>query len=91
MEFENNLLAKYADDPTVYAFEENTEEMIVSQKLFTWFSDNQVKANHSKRHLLLSPEPFSIQISGAVINSSQSEKLLGVYFDNKIKISRTCK
>ena len=91
MEFENNLLAKHADDPTVYAFEENTEEMIVSQKLFTWFSDNQVKANHSKCHLLLSPEPFSIQISGPVINSSQSEKLLGVYFDDKIKISRTCK
>lgn len=38
-------------------------------------------------HLLLSSsEPLlSIQIGGAVSNSSQSEKLLGLHFDSKLK------
>ena len=45
-----------------------------------------MKANHSKCYLLLSAsEPLSIQIDRAVINSSQSEKLPGVHFDNKLK------
>ena len=38
-------------------------------------------------HLLLSSsEPLlSVQIGGAVSNSSQSEKLLGLHFDSKLK------
>lgn len=46
-----------------------------------------MKVNHSKYHLLLNTSgPSSIQIGGTVINSSQTEKLLGVHFDNKLKI-----
>ena len=88
MEFENNLLVNYADHKTPYAVGENTEEVVteltnISQKLFTWFSDNQVKANHGKCHLLFSSsEPLSIKVGGAVINSLPSEKLLGVHFDH---------
>ena len=90
LEFENNLFANYADDTTPCTVGENTEVITeltnISQQLFTWFPNNQMKANHGKSHLVLSsPEPLSIQIGGVVINSPQSEKLLGVHFDNKLK------
>ena len=43
-----------------------------------------MKVNHGKYHLLLnSSELLSIQIGEVLINSSQSEKMLGVHFDNK--------
>ena len=59
LEFENNLFVNYADNTTPCAVGENTGEMItelnnISQKLLTWFSDNQMKANHGKCYLLLS-------------------------------------
>ena len=47
-----------------------------------------MKVNHSKYHLLLNTSgPSSIKIGGTVINSSQTEKLLGVHFDNELKIN----
>ena len=51
--------ASYADDNTPYVTAENLDEVIKSLekdsiKLFQWFSDNQVKANHDKCHLLVS-------------------------------------
>ena len=48
-----------------------------------WFSDNH--SDHCKCHLLLSTsERLSIQIGGSFINSSETKKLLGVHFDNKL-------
>ena len=49
MEFEHIFFANYADDTTPYPAGENTEEEIteltnISQELFKWFSDNQMKA-----------------------------------------------
>ena len=51
--------ASNADDNTPYVTAENLDEVIKSLekdsiKLFQWFSDNQVKANHDKCHLLVS-------------------------------------
>ena len=63
LEFENNIFPNYADDTTPYAVGENTEEVMteLTKKLFKWFSDNQMKVNHGKCHLLLSSmEPLSI-------------------------------
>ena len=45
------FFANYADDITPYTVGDNTEEVIteltnISQKLYTWFSDNQTKADH---------------------------------------------
>ena len=62
----------------------NREEVIenltnVTQKLFTWFANNQMKANHDKCHLLLSTqEEANIQIANTTIKCSQSEKILGI-------------
>ena len=49
----------YADDNTPYVTAENLYEVIKSLeedfiKLFQWFSDNQMKVNHNKCHLLVS-------------------------------------
>ena len=51
--------ASYADDNSPYVTPENLDDVIKSLeedsiKLFQWFSDNQMKANHDKFHLLVS-------------------------------------
>ena len=51
--------ASYADDITPNITAQNFDEVIKSLekdsiKLFQWFSDNQMKANHDKCHLLVS-------------------------------------
>ena len=55
----NNELASYADDNTLYAVGNNIEVSIVklqnaSKTLFQWFSDNQMKANPDKCHFICS-------------------------------------
>ena len=79
MEHEECCFTNYADDTTPYVVANNTEEVIqnltnVTQKLFTWFANNQMKANHDKCHLLLSTrEEENIQIANTTIKCSQSE------------------
>ena len=51
--------ASYTDDNSPYVTPENLDDVIKSLeedsiKLFQWFSDNQMKANHDKFHLLVS-------------------------------------
>ena len=72
----------------------NTEEVIenltnVTQKLFTWFANNQMDANHDKCHLLLSTqEEANIQIANTTIKCSQSKKILGIILDNQLKFDK---
>ena len=48
-----------------------------------------MKANLSKCHLLLSnTDVFNFEISKTIIHNSNSEKLLGVIFDNKLKFEK---
>lgn len=52
----------------------------------TWFAQNEMKANLSKWHMLVSTtETFDFQISERVILNSHTKKLLGVIFDNKLR------
>ena len=56
-EYQNNYFANYADDTTLYIVRDNTTEVLtnlssLAQKLFTWFANNKMKANHEKCHLL---------------------------------------
>ena len=94
LEHEECCFANYADDTTLYVVANNTEEVIenltnLTQKLFTWFVNNQVKANHDKCHLPLSTqEEANIQIANTTVKYSQSEKNLGIILDNKLKFDK---
>ena len=52
---------------------------------FEWFSNNFLKANADKCHLILSTdEPFSINIDNEVIKNSNNKKLLGINLNNRL-------
>ena len=91
---EGNYFTSYADDTSPYVTGNNTEEVIsevkaVTQKLFTGFAQNEMKANLNKCHLLLSTtDTLNFEISETVIRNSNSKKLLGVTFDNKLKFEK---
>ena len=94
LSIENNYFTIYADDTTPYVISNNQDEMVselrdITEKLFTWFSQNEMKANLGKCHMLLSStESLNFQILETVIHNSQSKKLLGVTFDNKSKFEK---
>ena len=91
---ESNYFTNYADDTTPYVTANNAEEVVfklkaITQKLFTWFSQNEMKANLDKCHLLLSTtDAFNFEISETVTCNSNSKKLLVVTFDNKLKFEK---
>ena len=94
LEHENYWYTNYADYITPYVVAHGTTEVLenltnITQKLFTWFANNHMKANLGKCHLLLSThEDVNIQIENTTINCSRSQKLLGVVLDNKLKFDK---
>ena len=80
----------YADDNTPYLCSENIDVTLekleeVGKVLFEWFSNNFLKANADKCHLILSTdEPFSINIDNEVIKNSNNKKLLGINLNNRL-------
>ena len=88
---ENTDIASYADDNTLYSAQKNKETVIntieiSSQVLFDWFSENFMKANSCKSHLLMSgTETTHVNVDGSVIKSSQKETLLGINLDSELK------
>ena len=92
LEDENNYFANYADDTTPYSVGSTTTEVLenlsgITKKLFTWFANNQMKANDNKCHLLLSSRDDSvvIQIENSTKKCSKFKKLLGVHIDYKLR------
>ena len=91
---EGKCFTNYVDNTTSYVIGNNAEEVeselkAITQKLFTWFAQNEMKANLNKCHLLLSTtDAFNFEISETVIRNSNSKKLLGVTFDNKLKFEK---
>ena len=84
-------IVNYADDNTPYAFENTTEEVILNLErrtsiLFQWISQNFLKANPDKSHLLLSDKNERILIlQSQVIRNTPSQKLLGITIDSELK------
>ena len=82
--------SSFADDTTPYNCGKNYDEVISKvedtiEKLFNWFQCNNFKTNASKCHFSLSPyQPVTIKIKESAIESSNSEKLLGVTIDSKL-------
>ena len=79
----------YADDNTPFVVRDNITDVIkaleeVGKSLVNWFSNNEMKLNTDKCHLLLnSQEPNTLKIGDLHINNSLSEKLIGITFDCK--------
>ena len=73
-------IASYADDTTPYVSANSIEETIsiledISEKLFQWFTSNQMKANEEKCNLLLSKNSsVSIKIKDTKVKNSACEK-----------------
>ena len=81
--------ANYADGNTPYVEDNNIDEVITilendSIQLFKWFSDNQMKTNKDKCHLIISNnEKVSMKIDNIELENTLSEKLLGIMIDSK--------
>ena len=77
-----------------YVINNNLKEMVsklknIIEKLFTWFSQNKIKANLRKCHMVFSTTiSMYFQILETVIHNSQPKKLLGVTFDNNLKLEK---
>ena len=87
-------LTGYADDNTPFVVRDNITDVIkalekIEETLVNWFSNNEIKLNIDKCHLLLnSQEPNTLKIGDLHINNSLSEKLLGITFDCKLKFNK---
>ena len=77
----NSDFANFAGDTTPYECGPTLET--TTEKMFEWFSLNNLKTNASKYHLFLSPyQPVPVNIKGSIIGSSNCEKLLVIYIDS---------
>ena len=93
--------ASFADDTTPYSclpemihILEKLEKGI--QSMFDWFSENFLKANADKCHLIASSKvPVHIQISDIKVTSESRVKLLSIHIDNRLNfdyhVSQLCK
>ena len=86
-------IANNADDSTPFVSGDTPLDVITSlenaaEKLFEWFANNHMKANHDKCHLLMSTlTPISITVKDYIIENSDNEKLLGVTVDANLNFN----
>ena len=85
-------IVNYADDSTPYNCSNDINGVIEkleddSKILISWFSNNALKANPDKFHMLLSNTDVNIKmkIDNYEIQNSKHKKLLGITIDNKMK------
>ena len=80
----------YPDDNNPYVCPENVDVTVekleeVGKVVFEWFSNNFLKPNADKYHLILSmDEPFSINIDNEVIKNSNNKKQLRINLNNRL-------
>ena len=73
---ENNYFTSYAEDTTLSVITNNLEEVIsefkdITEKLFIWFSQKDMKANLGKCYMILRTNKLlNFQISETVIKNS---------------------
>ena len=86
-------IASYADGNMPYTTGNSIEEVIqklenAAKTLFQWFSDNQMKDNPDKCHLLCSSNSeVSLTIKNQNIKNSNLGKLLGIQLDSKLNFN----
>ena len=90
-EQKNVEFAAYENDNTPCFCDKNLEVLlttlqICALKLLEWFSENYMKINSDRCHLILSSnENKKLEFNGEVINNTQIQKLLGLHIDYKLK------
>ena len=95
-------IANYADDCSPYEFSESISEIIKKLEndtiiLMKWYDSNYLMPNPGKWHLLLNVarDDLSIIVGTQCITNSSCEKMLGIYFDNKLNfdnhVTKLCK
>ena len=83
-------IANYANDNTPCMSANNMDEVVkyleeASTKLFKWFSDNLMKSNAEKLHLLVSTNnTVNTKVENSDIKNSHCQKLLGAKFGHKL-------
>ena len=86
-------IANYVDDNTPFVSGDKLLNALTSlenaaEKPFAWFTNNHMKANHGKCHLLMSTLTLiSINIKDYIIKNSDNEKLLGVTVDTNLSFN----
>ena len=91
---ENVDIANFADDNTPYEVSDSIEDVIYKLEkdaivLISWFENNYLKPNPEKWHLLLNhkDENLFISLENEMVYNSESQKLLGVHFDNDLRFN----
>lgn len=91
MFFTDSNIANYADDNSPFACSTDTDLVMSkletdSKDLLVWVSNNGLKANPDKFHLILNTSESNhfIEIENNKIFNSNCEKLLGVKIDNNL-------
>ena len=83
-------IANYADENIPYLSGKNVEEVLnglenVSSNLFKWFTENELKGNANKCHLLISSgEYVHVNIGTSQIKNGDCERLLRIDIDCKL-------
>ena len=86
-------IANYGDDNTPFVSGDTPLNVIKSlenaaEKFFECFTNNQMKANHDKYHLLISTfTSISIKVKDYIIKNSDYKKLLGVTVDVELNFN----
>ena len=99
---EDFLMSNYADDCSPYEFSDTTEGVIAklekdAKLLIEWYNSNYLKPNPEKWHLLLSEigDEHCVNVGQQIISNRANEKVLGVFFDNRLNfkchINKLCK
>ena len=83
-------IASYADDNTPHDTNKNLETVLKdleqgSDTLLKWFTDDRLRANSEKFHLLVSTnEKILLNVGEIEISNSKREKILGIKIDYKL-------
>ena len=87
-------IVSFADDNTLYMWANNNTNLIEDLEdsahfIFNWFANNKMQGNASKCHVLLSTNEKVITWADIVeIESSHSEKLLGIAIDSQLSFEK---
>ena len=84
LECDDSETASYADNATPYSCTGDIPSVITqlqstASKVFSWFTNNQIKVNPDKCHILSSTKNLiNVLLEGACITSNSCEKLIGI-------------